>query len=521
MAQEAQSTGGENIGASPSLVALTARVVILEDNVYKLNYWASISASSGTITAPTGSTILLDQVAGGVDALLSTIDTGIPTGDLPQTAGLADVDVATFDASGNYTLDGTPSAYPVALIYWISIPADLFYTLDIDYTLVGQIDRAGSDLSQLFVQDGNSFAEDAVLGTNDTFSLIFKTDNTTAITIDSSQNVEFDGLLAINTTPSATAKLLINAVTTNDSLAEVLIGTSATTQKALVLQATGIQTVNMFEVQNSAGAAVTSIDYLGNINAFTCNLQYNSSAPILTAISSAGAGTVTLGCTANNTSTRIQYLAKNSSGASRTWYTGTKLVGTADTFSLYQEQANFNAWTVDFSGNFGLKNVIAPTARLHLPAGTATASTAPLKFTAGVVLTTPEVGVIEYITGAFVIQSDNLRIGGQVYQTSLPANTVTANASTIDWDNGNLQSLDLAAATGTVTVTLSNPQVTCYTIKVIQKAASPVDITWPGTVKWLNGGATPVISTGASAIDTYALIWDGSSYLGTYVKDYQ
>lgn len=38
----------------------------------------------------------------------------------------------------------------------------------------------------------------------------------------------------------------------------------------------------------------------------------------------------------------------------------------------------------------------SPTARLHLPAGTATANTAPLKLTTGTALTTPEDGAIEY-----------------------------------------------------------------------------------------------------------------------------
>ena len=48
-------------------------------------------------------------------------------------------------------------------------------------------------------------------------------------------------------------------------------------------------------------------------------------------------------------------------------------------------------------GNVGIwNNYTVPTARLHLPAGTATASTAPLKFTAGTNLTTPENGAVEY-----------------------------------------------------------------------------------------------------------------------------
>lgn len=47
------------------------------------------------------------------------------------------------------------------------------------------------------------------------------------------------------------------------------------------------------------------------------------------------------------------------------------------------------------SKNVGIE-VASPTAALHLPAGTATASSAPLKLTSGVVLTTPETGAFEY-----------------------------------------------------------------------------------------------------------------------------
>jgi hypothetical protein len=42
----------------------------------------------------------------------------------------------------------------------------------------------------------------------------------------------------------------------------------------------------------------------------------------------------------------------------------------------------------------------SPTARLTLPAGTATANTAPLKLTTGTVLTTPEAGTLEFATPA-------------------------------------------------------------------------------------------------------------------------
>lgn len=102
---------------------IVTNVTELQNNEYKITYFAEINAATGTITKPTGSTILLDQLFGGVDAYVSTITNGQPTGNFPETAGGVLVDVTSFDTSGNFVLSGTPSAYPCALIYIIKISA--------------------------------------------------------------------------------------------------------------------------------------------------------------------------------------------------------------------------------------------------------------------------------------------------------------------------------------------------------------------------------------------------------------
>lgn len=53
-----------------------------------------------------------------------------------------------------------------------------------------------------------------------------------------------------------------------------------------------------------------------------------------------------------------------------------------------------------FAGNVGIGQS-SPTAVLHLKAGTTVANTAPLKFTTGSLLTTPEAGAIEFLTDAY------------------------------------------------------------------------------------------------------------------------
>jgi hypothetical protein len=102
-------------------VAANARITNLENVENKTTYFQAVSSASGTLTPPTGATILLDQFYAGEDAYVSTISNGQPTGDLPLTSGGAVITITGFDVDGNYTLSGTPSAYPVAIIYKLSI----------------------------------------------------------------------------------------------------------------------------------------------------------------------------------------------------------------------------------------------------------------------------------------------------------------------------------------------------------------------------------------------------------------
>jgi hypothetical protein len=77
----------------------------------------SIGAStSGTLTKPTNSTIILDDFGGTVDAVAVQISGGRPLKS-PALDALGSVIAATLDTSGNWTLSGTPAAYPIALVY--------------------------------------------------------------------------------------------------------------------------------------------------------------------------------------------------------------------------------------------------------------------------------------------------------------------------------------------------------------------------------------------------------------------
>lgn len=89
----------------------------LEGKYVRTSRFSSIgSGTSGTITLPTNSTVVLDDFGGTVDAVVSTMSGGRPLFTSAVDGGGTAIS-ATFDSSGNYTLSATPSAYPVALVY--------------------------------------------------------------------------------------------------------------------------------------------------------------------------------------------------------------------------------------------------------------------------------------------------------------------------------------------------------------------------------------------------------------------
>lgn len=111
--------------------ATDPRLIALEDTEYVYELWQSIaSGTSGTVTPPTGAVILLDRYEGAADALIVSVQAGVPTDDPVVTASGALV-TTTFDVGGNYNLSGTPNSYPVALVYQIKIKAKYIHYIPI------------------------------------------------------------------------------------------------------------------------------------------------------------------------------------------------------------------------------------------------------------------------------------------------------------------------------------------------------------------------------------------------------
>ena len=86
----------------------------------RVEIFESIGAgTSGTITKPFG-TILLNQFGGTTDAVLAKISSSKPIQE-NVVDGSGNIIATTFDASGNYSFSGTPSAYPVAVCYVVEV----------------------------------------------------------------------------------------------------------------------------------------------------------------------------------------------------------------------------------------------------------------------------------------------------------------------------------------------------------------------------------------------------------------
>lgn len=114
--------------------------------------------------------------------------------------------------------------------------------------------------------------------------------------------------------------------------------------------------------------------------------------------------------------------------------------------------------------------------------------------------------------------SGNVRVNGQVYIDVPTTHIPSGTTQTIDWNNGNFQTIDLGSATGNVTLTFNNPKVGAfYTLKVIQGPTAR-QFTYPASVKW-GEGISLVPSITNDAVDIINMIYDGTYYLSSYMTN--
>ncbi len=118
---------------------------------------------------------------------------------------------------------------------------------------------------------------------------------------------------------------------------------------------------------------------------------------------------------------------------------------------IFGVNTTLEAMRVKSTGLVGL-GVSSPSGILHIKAGTATASTAPLKFTSGTLLTTAEAGAVEFLTDKYY---GTITTGAARKEFTLNDAALTSGKVPVATTNGRLTD-GLTISSGTYTPTLTN-----------------------------------------------------------------
>lgn len=152
-------------------------------------------------------------------------------------------------------------------------------------------------------------------------------------------------------------------------------------------------------------------------------------APLTRGASFYGAAHTNAGGGAYTTAIGLALEAQTVGTANVNFYTGAiaSVPSAAGSWNWYSPLTTNNV----LAGSLSLRNgVTAPTAYLHLGAGTTAASTAPLKFTAGSNNTTAEVGALEYDGSRLLMTNISARESINMARDVIIASTTVANTTT-------------------------------------------------------------------------------------------
>jgi len=145
-----------------------------------------------------------------------------------------------------------------------------------------------------------------------------------------------------------------------------------------------------------------------------------------------------------------------------------------------------------------------------LKAGTTAAGTAPVKFTAGTNMTTPEAGAAEF-DGSWLYYSTSTPTR---FRLSRETAATAISASAIDWSAASTFTKTLSANT---TFTFSNATDGQTIVVALTNTASNYTVTWP-TVSW--SAATAPVQTVGAKTDVYTFIKIGSTYYGSAIQNF-
>lgn len=221
-----------------------------------------------------------------------------------------------------------------------------------------------------------------------------------------------------------------------------------------------------------------------DINTTNRRVGINTAAPDSTfhipALGNSGVALVHFGDSTTNTSI-IKLLVENA-------WSGNGANG----FVVRRDAATIQ-FLVGGDGRISVGNIAAPTAFLHLRAGAAAASSAPLKLSTGTIMTTPEDGAIEYGSSHlyFTIGTTRYQLDQQTAAAGSVANSQLANvpANTIKGNNTGVAGvpLDMSAAATKTLLAITESDVANL---VTDLAAKQPTITAGTTAQYYRGDKT-------------------------------
>ncbi|BBI90398.1 hypothetical protein HYO65_gp006 [Tenacibaculum phage PTm1] len=112
-------------------------------------------------------------------------------------------------------------------------------------------------------------------------------------------------------------------------------------------------------------------------------------------------------------------------------------------------------------------------------------------------------------TQGTVESTSSIKYGKQIFQNAQFNNTVSANAVTVDFDKGNIQSIDLSASTGDVTINFTNQKIGTYILSIKQHATTVRNVIFSPTVST----SWNMMSIGVSNIVPIVIHYDGSNFI--------
>jgi hypothetical protein len=103
------------------------------------------------------------------------------------------------------------------------------------------------------------------------------------------------------------------------------------------------------------------------------------------------------------------------------------------------------------------------------------------------------------------------------YKLTMPTATTASSTTSLDLSTGNVFTINLS--TNISTLTLTNAAVGTYLVKFVQDATGSRTVSFPAAWKWA-GGIAPVLTTTANKLDIVTLVYDGTIFYATIVKNF-